>query len=59
MRRGHRSGPITPAKAEAGRRTRTCMHVNARSWRPKGIYVHACPRLRACGGRSKRDRPRQ
>eukprot|EP00955_Chlamydomonas_euryale_P053131 355371-Chlamydomonas_euryale.AAC.8 len=30
MRRGRRSRPITPAKAEAGPRQRTCMHVNAR-----------------------------
>eukprot|EP00955_Chlamydomonas_euryale_P110052 365977-Chlamydomonas_euryale.AAC.1 len=59
MRRGRRSRPITPAKAEVGLRPRTCMHVNARGRRPKGIYVHACPRPRAGGGRGKRDRPRQ
>eukprot|EP00955_Chlamydomonas_euryale_P076122 362553-Chlamydomonas_euryale.AAC.1 len=34
------------------------MHVNARSRRPRGIYVHACPRPRADRGQGKRDRPR-
>eukprot|EP00955_Chlamydomonas_euryale_P042708 352412-Chlamydomonas_euryale.AAC.1 len=59
MRRGCRSRPITPAEAEAGLRPRTCMHVNARGRRPRGIYVHACPRPRAGQGRGRRDRPRQ
>eukprot|EP00955_Chlamydomonas_euryale_P099685 365234-Chlamydomonas_euryale.AAC.11 len=70
MRRGRRSRPITPAEAKAGLRPRTSMHVNARGWRPRGIYVHACPRPRpaeakgqpwprAGRGRGRRDRPRQ
>eukprot|EP00955_Chlamydomonas_euryale_P046466 353436-Chlamydomonas_euryale.AAC.6 len=48
-----------PAEAEACLRLRTCMHVNARGLRPRGIYVHPCPRPRASRGRSRRDRPRQ
>eukprot|EP00955_Chlamydomonas_euryale_P096798 365032-Chlamydomonas_euryale.AAC.20 len=55
MRRGRKLRPITPAEAE----TETCMHVNARGWRPRGIYVHACPRPRASRGRSRRARPRR
>eukprot|EP00955_Chlamydomonas_euryale_P119014 366570-Chlamydomonas_euryale.AAC.3 len=26
--------------------------------RPRGIYVHACPRPRACRARGRRDMPR-
>eukprot|EP00955_Chlamydomonas_euryale_P103827 365526-Chlamydomonas_euryale.AAC.7 len=59
MRRGRRSRPITPVKAEAGLRPRTCMHVNARGRRPMGFCVHACPRPRAGRGRGRRDRPRR
>eukprot|EP00955_Chlamydomonas_euryale_P079879 363353-Chlamydomonas_euryale.AAC.14 len=58
MCRGRRSRPITPAEAKAGPRPRTCMHVHARGRRPRGIYVHACPRLRASRGQGSRDRPR-
>eukprot|EP00955_Chlamydomonas_euryale_P108962 365895-Chlamydomonas_euryale.AAC.7 len=58
MCRGRRSRPIMPAEAEAGLRPRTCMYVNARGRRPKGIYVRACPRPRAGRGRGRRDRPR-
>eukprot|EP00955_Chlamydomonas_euryale_P061160 357928-Chlamydomonas_euryale.AAC.6 len=59
MRRGCRSRPITPAEAEAGRRPRACMHVNARGRRPSCVYEHACPWPRACRGRSRHDRPRR
>eukprot|EP00955_Chlamydomonas_euryale_P060147 357630-Chlamydomonas_euryale.AAC.5 len=53
MSRGRRSRHTTPAQAEAGLRPRTCMHVNARGQRPRGIYVHACPRPRAGRGRGR------
>eukprot|EP00955_Chlamydomonas_euryale_P047621 353747-Chlamydomonas_euryale.AAC.1 len=56
MCRGRRSRPIMPA--EAGLRPRTCMYVNARGQRPRGIYVHACPRPRSGRGRGRRYRPR-
>eukprot|EP00955_Chlamydomonas_euryale_P118169 366522-Chlamydomonas_euryale.AAC.6 len=40
MCRGRRSRPITPAEAEANLRPRTCMHVNARGWRPTLLCMH-------------------
>eukprot|EP00955_Chlamydomonas_euryale_P104575 365576-Chlamydomonas_euryale.AAC.9 len=58
MCRGRSLRPVMPAEAEAGLRPRTCRHVNARGRRPRGIYVHACPRPRAGQGRGRRDRPR-
>eukprot|EP00955_Chlamydomonas_euryale_P093828 364809-Chlamydomonas_euryale.AAC.15 len=58
MCRGRRLWPITLAEAKAGLRLSTCMHVNARGWRPRGIFVHACPRPRASRGRGRRNRPR-
>eukprot|EP00955_Chlamydomonas_euryale_P057124 356669-Chlamydomonas_euryale.AAC.4 len=58
MCRGRRSWPVMSAEAEAGLRPRTCIHVNARGRRPRGIYVLACPRPRVGRSRGRCDRPR-
>eukprot|EP00955_Chlamydomonas_euryale_P049537 354275-Chlamydomonas_euryale.AAC.5 len=47
-----------PASASASPRPRTCMHVNAQGQRPRGMYVHACPRSQAGLGLGRHDRPR-
>eukprot|EP00955_Chlamydomonas_euryale_P047485 353698-Chlamydomonas_euryale.AAC.4 len=45
-------------RAKIGPKPRTCMHVNARGQRTRGIYVHACLRPWVGRGRGRRDRLR-
>eukprot|EP00955_Chlamydomonas_euryale_P015447 165358-Chlamydomonas_euryale.AAC.8 len=47
-----------PVEAKAGLRPRTCMYVNARDQRMRGIDMHACPRPKADRGQGRCDKPR-